>query len=179
MPTYNNKFVEVSALGTFETEIEKLNRQVRNGTLDGTSLTSNISVDVDSTKPKDYNYSNILIDNGTGRISAGLKSLELQSIIRSGTEPSNLFLFDNIIFYGTALDYDTTDEQRLIDLVLYNIGMKTIIDSLSDATTSEYKNICLKISKLVRTGNYQSTMYASYIKKQSVILVKKYLEVYK
>lgn len=174
-----NRFVEVSALGSFETEIEKINRQIQNKILDENTLKTNISIDVEQNKPKDYNYSNILVDNGTGRISAGLKSLELLSIIRSGTSPSNLFLFDNIIFYGTARDFDDSDENRLIDLVLYNVGMKKIVDALSETTTSEYKNICLKIARLVRSGNYESSIYASYMKKQSPILVKKYLGINK
>lgn len=177
MPTYNNKFIEVSALGAFETEIEKLNRRVRNGTADSTSLNATDLADIVSTKPTDYNYSNILVDNGSGRITSGLKSLELLSIIRSGTSPANLFLFDNIIFYGTALDFDTTNEKQLIDLVLYNLGMKLIVDTLSERTTAEYKSICLKVAKLVRTGNYEASLYSSYLKRNSANLVKKFLEI--
>lgn len=172
MPIYSSKLTEVSALGDFETEVDKLMRQMRAGryTTPEEFNQSNIG------NTGDYSYSSILVDNGKNRITSGLKALELISIMVSGTAPQNLFLFDNVIYVGTANDFKTANDSKLVELVLQNIGMSDIVESLSDQTTAQLRDKCLRVANLVKTGNYTSDIYSSYIKKESKRILNLYLE---
>ena len=90
MLQYTNSFIEVSALGDFETEIQKMYNRLRREAASANSFVVSETAEGDPTK--DYMYSDILADRGRGKISKGLKSLELLAIIRTGTQPANLFL---------------------------------------------------------------------------------------
>lgn len=173
MLKYTNSFIEVSALGDFETEIQKLyNKLRRDATITSTRFEATPITEQDSTK--DYLFSDILADVGRGKISTGLKSLELLSIIRTGTQPSNLFLFDNKIVYGTAASFNTAVSTDLVDIVLKNIGMYDIINN-TEGDFSEFRGICLKIALKVKNGTYTSNIYSAYIKKESKKITKRYL----
>lgn len=174
MPRYTNSFVEVSSLGNFETEIERLYRRIRNRSTDS-STAQVLSSQIDQT-PVEVAYANITIDNGNSRTKAGLKSLELLSIIRSGTAPQNLFLFDNVIYFGSPSDFDTGDTEKLADIVIVNLGMQLVVDSLADNTVQQFREVCGKIGMLVKTGKYTSDRYSSFITKESRRLVKLYIE---
>lgn len=177
MPRYTNSFIEVSALGNLESEIQKLYRQIRNGTAkdDPSIETSTAATDPSTSKT----YANIVIDDGNARIKSGLKSLELLSILRSGTSPQNLFLFDNVIYVGSPVDFETSNEERLVSIVVQNLGMALVVDTLAEETTERFRGVCLKIAMLVKTGKYNSSMYSEYIIKESRRLVKLFVKVAK
>lgn len=175
-PNFANTFTEVTTSGDFETEIDKLLRRLRNNSLTITTESEQSLSDVTPTKPTDFNYSNILVDNGNGRIDAGLKSLELLSILRSGTLVQNLFLFDNIIYHGSPLDFDTTNNEELINLVIINVGMATVIGGLPEETTAQFKDVALDIATLVKNGKYSSDMFANFMRKEARKLVKIYVK---
>lgn len=172
MARYTNSIVEVSSNGDFETQIEKLFKQLR---AQATNAQAKSDVRFDPEKAKDYQYSSIIVDNGSGRISSGLKSLELLSVLCSGTSTSNLFLFDNTIYYGSAAQFHAANSDTLTSLTIANLGMSQVIAGLDNNTTAEYRNICLTIGKLVNAGAYTRDKYASYITKESKRLLKVYL----
>ncbi len=145
MLKYTNSFIEVSALGDFETEIQKLyNKLRRDATITSTRFEATPITEQDSTK--DYLFSDILADVGRGKISTGLKSLELLSIIRTGTQPSNLFLFDNKIVYGTAASFNTAVSTDLVDIILKNIGMYDIINNIEGEIYHVYFSLAYGIT---------------------------------
>lgn len=174
MPRYTNSFIEVSALGDFETQIQKLFRQMRNNSTK--SSTAQVLSAQAEEIPAEVAYANIIIDNGNSRIKAGLKSLELLSILRSGTAPQNLFLFDNVIYFGSPSDFDTSDTEKLADIVIVNLGMQLVVDFLAEDTVQQFREVCGKIGMLVKTGKYTSDRYSSFITKESRRLVKLYIE---
>lgn len=173
MARYTNSIVEVSSLGDFETQIEKLFRQLRAQAVNSPNTTD--TTFEPPTPKQDYQYSSILVDYGNGRITSGFKSLELLSILCSGTLISNLFLFDNTIYTGSAAQFQTASDDTLTLLVLDNLGMTAIIDGLDSELTSTYRNTCLNIGKLVKVGAYTRDTYASYILTESKRLLKIYL----
>ena len=172
MLKYTNSFIEVSALGDFETEIQKMYNRLKREATSANSFVVSETAEGDPTK--DYMYSDILADRGRGKISKGLKSLELLAIIRTGTQPANLFLFDNSVIYGTASSFNTTSETELVDIVLNNIGMYDLIQQ-TEGDHSTFKRVCLKIALKVKNGTYTSDMYSAYIKKESKNITKRYL----
>lgn len=174
MLKYTNSFIEVSALGDFETEIQKLyNRLKRESTIESDTL---IPFSPDVRNPQnDYLYSDVLSDSGHGKISKGLKSLEMLAIIRTGTSPANLFLFDNKIVYGTSNSFNTTSSAELIELVHRNIGMFDIISAMTTHDFTQFNATCLKIALKVKNGTYTSDVFASYIKSESKKITKRYL----
>lgn len=174
MIKYTTSLRQISASGDLETAIEQLYRRLRTS-LNKELSKSSLQIEQEVT-PTDYQYSNILVDNGSGRITSGLKSLELLSILCSGTSPQNLFLFDNIIYYGTVNDFKTKNDVDLIKIIIENLGMTAVINNLPSNITQEYKNICLKIAKLVKTGSYTADKYSAYIKTNSKKLVKIYID---
>lgn len=177
MTRYINTIREVShSNNSFETEIAKLLRRasIQNQTND-VILDTLIS----TTQPADYNFSAILTDRGDGRISAGLKSLELLAIIRSGVNQASLFMFDNVIYVGNYSSFNTSDEKALTNIVIANLGMDIVISSLDDDKTATLRNTCLKIAKLVKSGDYTKDKYSDTVRAECKRLVRLYIREYR
>jgi len=166
--------VQVSGNGDFETQIQKLFNQLRQQSTDSINNYDNFVAAL-PTKEEDYTYSNILEDHGDGRISAGMKSLELLSIMCSGTAPGNLFLFDNVVVTGSVNEFKTGSDKQLTNLVIANLGMEIVISGLSTEATASYRNQCLKIAKEVKTGFFDIDAHGKYILRESRRLTKLYL----
>lgn len=174
MPRFTNSIIQVSGSGDFETQIEKLYNKLR---LESSAAPDNFNnvILISEKTPKDYNYSNILTDGGSGRITSGLKSLELMGILCSGTEVSNLFLFDNVIYVGTISQFKTYNDDKLTELVISNLGMDTIVSELSESTTEAFRNKCLLMGKDVRVGIFSPDTYKKYILAEAKRLTRLYL----
>lgn len=174
MPRFTNSIIQVSGSGDFETQIQKLYNKLR---LESSSPPNNLdNVLLSSEKtPKDYNYSNILTDGGSGRVSSGLKSLELLSILCSGTEISNLFLFDNVIYVGTVNQFKTYNDDKLTELVIANLGMELIVSELADSTVEAFRSKCLLMGKDVKVGVFSPDTYRKYIISECKRLTRLYL----
>jgi len=166
---------EVSATGDFETQIQRLLRELRTAETGSKSPSKSFIADLQK-KPTDYAYANILVDDGNGRITSGLRSLELLSLICSGTSPQNLFLFDSVIYTGSENDFKTANDKKLLQLVLQNLGMETVVSSLSDETTIDYKSFCLRIGNQVKTGTFVAATVDSFMLTESKRLVKLFLK---
>lgn len=167
-----NNFREISSPGNFESEVERLLRQISNQTI---SIGGETSFKIAEKSFSDVDFANILISGTKNRITSGLKSLELISIIRSGTDQRNLFLFDNVIFYGKSSDFDTSDINKLINIVTENVGMSTVINFFDDITTKNFKDLAIKIAMLVKTGKYTSDRYAIPMQIESRTLTKRFI----
>lgn len=175
MPRFTNSIIQVSEAGDFETQIQKLFNQLR---LEATQRPDNFGlfvVDTDKT-PKDYNYSNILTDSGSGRITSGLKSLELISVQCSGSDVDNLFLFDNVIYAGSASEFKSADNTALTNLVIANIGLEVIVAALAEITTVGIRDKALKMGRDVKVGNFYPDNYKKYILSESKKLVRLYIQ---
>lgn len=175
MPQYTNSVVEVSESGDFETQINKLYRELLSGSTGKNSVASG-SIDPSTIKPQDYSYSNILYDRGNGRITSGLRSLNLLSILCSGTTPQNLFLFDSVVYSGSVHQFKTGTDTALINLVIANLGMETIVINLPESSTTAFKDKCLKMGKDIKVGGFIVETYRQYTLAECKKLTKLYLK---
>lgn len=174
MPQYTNSIIEVSALGDFETEVNKLLAESRASIATGDNNASEF-VALLPQKPTSSMYSSILLDTGNGRISQGLRGLELLSILCSGTAPNNLFLFDSVIYTGSAYQFKNGTDAQLIALVTSNLGMTAVVNGLPTSQTSAYITKCLSIAKEVKGGRFIAATSRKSMIASSKKLVKYYL----
>lgn len=175
MPRFTNSIIQVSEVGDFETQIKKLYTQLR---LEATKRPDNFNSFIDniSKTEQDYNYSNVIKDSGSGRTSAGLKSLELLSVMCSGADIANLFLFDNVIFAGSPNEFKSANNIKLINLVIANLGLELIVDSLAGNITQNLRDTALRMGTDVKVGNFYPDMYKKYILTESKKLVRLYIQ---
>lgn len=151
MPTYtSNNILQITNQSPFETEIQKLLRSLSNGS----QVNSKPFTSQDQPSNADVKYSNILFDYGNGRISRGLRSLELLSKLCDGVDQSKLFLFNSTIFYGSPIIIKRATDDQLYNIVIVNLGMDGIVASLADAETETFKSLCIATGKEVRAGTY-------------------------
>lgn len=176
MPRYSNSVVELSALGNFETEIRKLYRQRRAEAERPPINATNAFAPNLNNVPEDYKFASILIDRGAGRISSGLKSLELLSLLCAGVPPNKLFLFDNVIYAGSATAFASGTDEELTKLVIANIGMTTIVDNLPPSRTANISSVALRIAKTVKSGGYTADMYSAFMRRESKDLTEIYID---
>ncbi len=178
MARYTNNITIFSSNGKFEEEMKKLYKEhIESLTFD--KNTENVQTFILAErigKNTDYTHSDILKDYGNGRISSGLKSLELISILCSGVSYQDLFLFDRVVYTGNVYNFKNSSDTELLVLVLSNLGMVQYIESLPSNITKEYIDICLKIGKHVKDGTFNLTSYKNYFIKESKKIVKLYLE---
>lgn len=114
-----------------------------------------------------YQNSDIYLDRGDGRVSRGLRGLELLSKVCKGVNPEDLFMFHNVIYASTPNRIKAASKLELIDIVTDNIGMRYLVDSARKTPTSEdltkYESLCYRIGTEVKNGvfkreNYSKTM---------------------
>lgn len=174
MARYTNSIAILSSNGSYEKALKKryyeLMRQLdqeRNVNESFSQYINNSLIPVN----KDYSHSDILKDYGKGRISSGLKSLDVLSILSSGVSSKDLFLFDNTIYAGSVHEFREADDEELIKLVLLNLGMYSFMSSLR----KDYFDACLHIGKSTRNGTLDSKQYRGFFLKESRDAVKRYL----
>lgn len=178
MPRYINNINIISSNGRYEEEMLRLyNEQMRN--LDIQKSLENVQtfmIGERNAKHADYSYSNILKDYGKGRISDGLKSLELLSTLCSGVNHNDMFLFDRKTYYGTVYDIKNGTQQDLQKIILLNLGMYECITNLPIHVTKDYTKLIDEIGSHVKDGTFDINKYRTYILKESKRLMKIYLE---
>ena len=181
MPRYTNNLNIFSSNGKYESEMELLYReQLRKLDIDiTTENTQTFIIGERLGRRQDYTHSDILKDYGKGRISKGLRSLELLSILCSGVNHDDLFLFDRTIYSGDVATIKNSSDLELTNMVLINLGMVECINNLPEPTTRDYRDLCLAVGKNVRDGSYQTDRYKTYIMKESKKLMKMYLGISK
>ena len=168
MPRYYQTFNEVYASSDFETEMDKQYKEIM-ARLHRERLDDNHDYVPDNlydNVPRDSKYSGILLDRGNGRVSKGLKSLELLALLCSGVDPSTLFLFDSVIYAGRASDFFNGSDEQLLNLVLINIGIDDSLKAIDNESFNTFKTTCLNIGKMVKSGDYTSDKFASYIRRE-------------
>lgn len=176
MALYSNNITIFSSNGKYEERMKQLYREhIEQLTFDKNVQTFILSERIG--QRSDYTHSNILKDYGNGRISSGLKSLELISILCAGVSHKDLFLFDRTIYTGNVYDFKNASDEELRSLVLINLGMLQYIESLASNVTQDYTDMCLKIGKHVKDGTFNSLSFKNYFIKESKKIVKLYLEI--
>lgn len=174
MTRYVNSVAILSSNGRYEKtlkkryyeELQNLERE-RNLSLYLPQYMNNYVIPV----KEDYLYSDILKDYGKGRISAGLKSLNLLSILASGVESKDLFLFTNVIYAGSVHEFLEASDERLFQLILENLGMQIF----KNYVTNEYKTVCIQVGKHVRDGTLNYKSYKGFFLRESKKIVNKFL----
>lgn len=177
MPRYTNNLNIFSSNGKYESEMERLYREQLRA-LDIDVATENLQSFIISerlSQRQDYTHSDILKDYGKGRISKGLRSLELLAVLCSGVNYDDLFLFDRTIYFRDTSAIKNASDLELTTMVLINFGMLECINALPEPTTRDYRELCLSIGKSVRDGSYQTEKYKTYIIKESKKFIKMYL----
>lgn len=157
-------------------EIDEL---FRNAKIQNTS--SSIS-DVDVTRylnklnsKQDYLFSDILKDSGKGRVSTGLRSLELLSRLCAGADQSKLFLFDNVMYVSSPLTVRNASTDELYKIIYTNLGMSDIISNLPESQLSISRKLFLEIGNLVKSGNFQKENYRFKVLSECKRLTKVYI----
>ena len=119
----------------------------------------------DEDKTQLYQNSAIYADNGNGRVSKGLRGLELLSKLCKGVDPANLFLFNNVIYSSTPQAVKRANSVELIDIIISNLGM-TILVQKAEArypqSTEDFKALCLRIGIEVKAGTFRKEDYSAY-----------------
>lgn len=119
-----------------------------------------------------FKNTDIFLDNGIGRVSKGLRGLELLSKLCKGVVYDNLFLFNNVIYSSSPSAIKSASDDELIRIIISNLGMTLVMDyalSVSPSLVSQFNNLCLVIGKSVRSGVFNKDDY----KTQVLVLSKK------
>ena len=109
-----------------------------------------------------YQNSDVFLDSGDGRVSKGLRGLELLSRLCKGIPSSNLFMFNNVIYASTPNDVKNADRERLIEIVIANLGMFNIVqnaETIAPSEVEQFRTLCYTIGYEVRSGNFQKENY--------------------
>lgn len=111
-----------------------------------------------------WQNSDVYLDSGDGRVSKGLRGLELLSRLCKGVAPDSLYLFSNVIYYADANQVKNANDERLIEIVSVNLGMNFIEAAAEPITPSEVANfrlLCKTIGYQVRSGVFKKEDYKS------------------
>ena len=173
MPQFSNQILEVSGGSEFISAVARLLNGQQTNSQPENSFANIIAAHI---QRADYQFSDIITDEGNGRISAGIKSLDLLSILCAGEPPDNLFLFDNVIFAGSVNLIKSANPTELTDIVLKNLGMFTIVNGLANVTTVEFKDKCLQMGNDVKVGNFFIDKYKTYILSRAKTLTRSYIK---
>lgn len=102
-----------------------------------------------------------LNDNGDGRISDGLKSLEAITKVLKGIPASAMVLFDQVIYTNPYTFRDTTDAES-IDLVIQNLGLAPFVApalAVSPNSIKALNELSLRMSKDIKNGTFTFNKY--------------------
>lgn len=109
-----------------------------------------------------YQNSDIYLDSGNGRVSTGLRGLELLSVLCKGVDPSNLFLFNNVIYSSNPRAVKTASRDELIQIIINNLGMTTIVQNAIPTAPNEverFRLLCYAMGYEVRSGVFKKENY--------------------
>lgn len=113
-----------------------------------------------------YQNSDVFLDFGSGRVSKGIRGLELLSKLCKGVDPNSLYLFNNVIYLSDANEVKKADRTRLIEIVRANLGVTNLIpaaESVSPSTVEEFDNLCYEVGYQVKMGTFREEDYKNRI----------------
>ncbi len=105
-----------------------------------------------------YQNSNIFLDSGNGRVSKGLRGLELLSRLCKGVPSQNLFLFNNVIYSSNPNSVKNANRDELINIVIDNLGLTDTAANaiiIAPSLVENFRNSCYQIGYQVRSGVFQ------------------------
>ncbi|QDJ96506.1 hypothetical protein Xoosp13_320 [Xanthomonas phage Xoo-sp13] len=111
-----------------------------------------------------YQNSNVIVDYGDGRVSKGLRGLELLAKLCKGVDPSKLFLFNNVIYASTPGKIKSASNDELIDIIIINLGMELLVNKASQVSQSEvtkFRSLCYTIGYEVKSGTFKRENFSS------------------
>lgn len=121
-----------------------------------------------------YKDDGILYDYGEGRVSKGMRGLELLSKLCKGVANSDLYLFNNVIYSSNPERVAAANDEELAMIVINNLGMFDVVNrasSVASSAVAEYKTLCTRIGYSVRSGVYKKDFLAAQLRRQSRNLV--------
>jgi len=111
-----------------------------------------------------YQNSDIFLDSGDGRVSKGLRGLELLSRLCKGVDPANLFLFNNVIYSSNPRAVKAADREELISIIVNNLGMLNVLqnaEKIAPGEVEKFRTLCYTIGYEVRSGMFKQENYKS------------------
>ena len=117
----------------------------------------------DEAKVEEYRDNGIFYDYGDGRVSKGLRGLEVLSKLCRGVNPNDLHMFGNTIYFSNPSLIKSASKDELIDIVLQNIGMFDISNKaaiLSKSKVDEFRQLCYTVGYSVKSGSYRRQDHA-------------------
>jgi hypothetical protein len=111
-----------------------------------------------------YQNSDVFLDSGDGRVSKGLRGLELLSRLCKGVDPANLFMFNNVIYSSNARQVKAANREELTTIIINNLGMLNILQNAEQVAPGEvekFKLLCYTIGYDVRSGMFKQENYKS------------------
>lgn len=121
-----------------------------------------------------YKDDGILYDYGDGRVSKGMRGLELLSKLCKGVANSDLYLFNNVIYSSNPERVAAANDEELSMIVINNLGMFDVVNRASlvaNSAVEEYKRLCTRVGYAVRSGVYKKDLFAAQLRRQSRNLV--------
>jgi len=121
-----------------------------------------------------YKDDGILYDYGDGRVSKGMRGLELLAKLCKGVATSDLYLFNNVIYSSNPERIASASDEELTWIVINNLGMFDVVNrasSVANKAVDEYKTMCLRAGQSVRSGVYKKDLFAAQLRRQSRNLV--------
>ena len=109
-----------------------------------------------------WQNSDVYLDSGEGRVSKGLRGLELLSRLCKGVAPDSLYLFSNVIYYSDAHAVKSASDERLIEIISANLGMNFIeaaAEPIAPGEVTKFKTLCKSIGYQVRSGVFKKEDY--------------------
>lgn len=109
-----------------------------------------------------YQKTDTYLDDGTGRVSRGLRGLELLSKLCRGVNPADLFLFNNVIYASSPSAIKEADRNKLIEIVIANLGMTYVVQSTMRThakETEEFMTLAYTIGYQVKSGIFNPDHY--------------------
>lgn len=113
-----------------------------------------------------YQNSNIFLDSGNGRVSKGLRGLELLSRLCKGVPSQNLFLFSNVIYSSNPNAVKNANRDELIRIVIDNLGLTDAVNNaviIAPTLVENFRTVCYQIGYQVRSGLFQKENVESQI----------------
>lgn len=113
-----------------------------------------------------YQKTDTYLDDGTGRVSRGLRGLELLSKLCRGVNPADLFLFNNVIYASSPSAIKEANRDKLIEIVIANLGMTYVVQSTMGThvkETEEFMALAYTIGYQVKSGTFNPDQYKTQV----------------
>lgn len=136
----------------------------------------NLPTEKDTTQTRIDRAYKLLYDLGDGPLTNGLRALEVMSNIISGVSEKGYMIFNRYPMVFSASEMINSDDESAFRIVLFNLKMDSYFEiaknlNLSDEV-SDYKNMCILISKRIKSGSLKFDDFYNTVLNKSKKLIK-------